>query len=289
MEEKELISKLTTLKNIKPRNEWVVLAKSQILNTPQVKAKEYVFENKVTQRGTFANIFKTTFFSRYTYALAVLLIAIIGIYGLSGVVLHKQEIDRPVDPVVLSELRSNVESFKEKSKNLSDMARFKGENVPLAEKEVKEVTEVAKEITNTIRKEPKLAKEIALEINNNKTLLNVQGASEELKEASNDLYKALDSALIPDLEKLPLTDSQRGSLNVAKGLYERGDYSGAMENILLLNISIEENKVKDSQDNKKEEVKEEHQEQPQEEIIDQDQENNKKIPTIELKYRRVIT
>ena len=253
MEEKELISKIQTLKQIKPKKEWVVLAKSQIVDAPSLKAKEYVFENKAGLKGTFTGLFNSSFQRDIAYSLAIFLFAVIGTFGLSGVIFNQNIQEEPINPVILSELRNNVENFKIKSQNLSDIARYQAKDVPVAVEEVRVAT---KELTETIKKEPKLAKEVALEINNNKTYLNIEGA-DGLKETSNDLYKTIDEQMIKDLEKATLTESQEESLKIIKDLYQKADYSNALESVLLLDIAMEQSKnTKDGDDKSQHKVKE---------------------------------
>ena len=57
---------------------------------------------------------------------------------------------------------------------------------------IKEIKEASRELTDAIKKDPQFAKDVALDINNNKTYLDVPG-SDDLKETSYALYKEIDN------------------------------------------------------------------------------------------------
>ncbi len=223
MENQQLIAKLKELKNISPRKEWVVLSKIQILGA------------SASYTSMPAAIFGRVFQRKYAFAFAALAILMAGSLGLaqlpgnSGI---------PVaSPAALVEAQNNVAEFKIKSKELASVA--KGDPKSLAEAE-DSVKASAKQLTKIIQKEPGVAKEVALEINNNKTYLDVKGSA-ELKATSNDLYKTVAGQMIEDLEKASLTESQREALDIAKGLYAKEKYTDALESILLLSMAIKNN------------------------------------------------
>lgn len=229
MTEQELISKLQSLKQIKPRENWVIFAKSQILNSsdtshPAVKA-DYI--------SALNNMFKMAFSKKLAYSVAIFLFIIA--VGMFMFVL-------PKDPDVnigknstasLVAIKDNVEEFKVKSKTLSDLVGHDSQGVILA---IQEVKDVAQKLTEEIQKDPQLAKVVALEVNNNKTYLDIQG-EEDLKQASNILYKTIDEQMIRDLDNATLTESQQESLQRAKALFNAGRYADTLEDILLINAA----------------------------------------------------
>ncbi len=243
MEEKELIIKIKALGQIKPREDWVVLVKSQILR-PSLGAKNNVFENnvnKLTYKDVLSNILRVFFQRKFAYALAVFLLAIVGFFGLSGVIFNKKgsnKVSVNNTPVISLEIKSNLEDFKEKSKNLAEMSKHNSlETLSVV---IKEVKSVAVELANAIKKDPQLARAVALDINNNKTYLDIQGA-DDLKETSDTLYKTIDEQMIRDLENTTLTEGQQKTLEVIKNLYEEEKYASALESILLLNVAMQNN------------------------------------------------
>ena len=174
---------------------------------------------------------------KVAYAFASFLFVAVGLFGVMKYGFPEKSIN--VQMSVQSQenlvaIKSNVEEFKAKSKSLSQIAQSNPQDFTLA---VKEVKEAAKGLTDAIKNDPALAKEVALEINNNKTYLDIQGG-EDLKATSDELYKEIDSQMIEDLENTTLTESQQEALNIAKDLYEKGKYANALESILLLDMAM---------------------------------------------------
>ncbi len=231
--EKELISKLQELRQVKPNQNWVVFTKRQILGIEApVKAPDEAI--KPSYADIISSVFSLVFQRKLAYALAVLLFVFAGTLGFLKLMPQNNVDVAEKSPAALVAIKSDVEQFKIKSKNLAEATKYNPESVPLAIEEVKEITV---ELIVAIKKDPQLAKEIALEVNNNKTYLDIEGGS-DLKEASDVLYKIIDEQMIKDLENTTLTESQQEALKIAKDLYDKGEYTSALENILLLNAAI---------------------------------------------------
>ena len=251
MTEKELISKLQELKQIKPRNTWVILAKSEIF-------RDNIFEPNITNNPNYkdilVNIFKASFQRKFVYALATFLFVVSLVFGFikytlpnnpNAEVANNAEVAKQF-PADLVAIKSNVEEFKIKSKNLSQIDKFNSEDISLA---VKEVKNAAKELTNAIQKNPQLVKAIALEVNNNKTYLNIPGEEGELQGTLDVLYKTTVEQLIKDFDNVTLTESQQESLYRIKSLLNKTldnqeqdsyDFADGLEDLLLLNVAVEE-------------------------------------------------
>ena len=236
MTDKELISRIQSLKQIKPRENWVLFTKSKILNN-NFEAEKSVGANNVNFIG---NMFKTVFLSKFTYSLAVLLfvISVGSFFAINGILNNGSnvKVSKSSTASILA-IKDSVEDFKIKSKSLSDTVKYSPESTSLV---VKEVKEAARELTVAIKNDPDLAKEVALDINNNKTYLEFSEAN-DLKEVSNNLYKTIVDQMIKDIEDTTLTESQEESLNIVKNSYKENDYTSALEDILLLNIAIDQN------------------------------------------------
>ncbi|MSU54413.1 MAG: hypothetical protein EXS48_01045 [Candidatus Staskawiczbacteria bacterium] len=223
MEDQQLIAQLKELKNISPRKEWVILAKNEILN------------GQASFAGFWTKIPAMMFQKKYAYAFAALAILLVGsitvmqLPGNSGV--------KVASPAALVLAKNNVAEFKVKSKELSMVSKSDAKGFSLA---VNDVNAVAKQLTQAIQSDPGVAREVALEINNNKTYLDVE-SSAELKATSNDLYKIVVEQIVSDLGKTSLTESQQEALNIAKGLYAKEKYTDALESILLLSMAIKNN------------------------------------------------
>lgn len=234
MTEQELISKLQGLKQIKPNTQWVSLAKTEIF-------KNNFASYSNPQKAVFTNIFSAIFQRKMAYSLAVLLFVFVGISGVwqyTSLVGDNNQESKPTQesPIALAEVKNSVESFKVKSQNLADMVTNK-EDASLILSEVKNT---AKELTMAIKKDPQLAKKVALDINNNKTLLDISGAN-SVSEVSN-MYETIVVSLMKDLEERSLTADQSTELERIKTyINDRQDYITALRDILMIS-QVSENK-----------------------------------------------
>lgn len=231
--EQELISKLQLLKEVKPRENWVAFVKTQVLSGSP--AEQNI--SKPSFAEVFGNIFKAAFERKLAYSAAVLLLVItagafIFMKGIlpGGTVLNLGQ----NSTASLAAAKSNVEELKTKSRILSDLVSHNPKDVSSAAKEVKDA---AQKLTEEIQKNPHLAKAVALEVNNNKTYLEIAGGN-DLKETSDVLYKTIVEQMIKDLENTTLAEGQQESLGIVKNLYEEKEYASALESILLLDIAI---------------------------------------------------
>ncbi len=235
MTDKELISKLQELRQIKPRKNWVVLTKNQILGGAVFENKK-VF-NAPTHREVLSNVLSLFFQRKLAYVLATFLFLAVGVFGFMKYVVPSDsnvnvKVAQQSSPADIIAIKSNVKDFKEKSKNFSQVAKFNPRDISSA---VKEVKDAAQELTDAIKKDPQLAKEVALDINNNKTYLDVNGDS-DLKDTLNDLYKTTVDTEFKDLEKTTLTPEQQSRAQEIKNSYDKGEYPPvvALQNILIL-------------------------------------------------------
>lgn len=228
MTEKELIAKLQELKQIKPNRTWVTLTKNEILSAPQYAQR--VLPAKTT---AWTNLFGFLFQKKLAYALAALAILVIGSVGVMQ--LPGNPGVPAISPATLVEVKNSVEAFKVKSKELSMVNQKDPQEFSVA---VNSIKIAAKQLTEAIQKNPGVAKEVALEINNNKTYLNVEGSA-ELKATSDVLYKTIVEQMIKDLGKTSLTESQKEALDIAEDLYKKERYTDALESILLLSMAMQ--------------------------------------------------
>lgn len=222
MQDQQLIAQLKELKKISPRKEWVVLSKNEILGS------------QASFTGFWENISSMIFSKKYAYAFAALAVLMVGSVAMMQ---FPGNSSIPIaSPAALVEAQNNVETFKVKSKELAMVAQNDPKSFSTA---VDDVKMAAKQLTETIQKEPALAKEVALEVNNNKTYLAVAGT--QVKETSDTLYRTIVEQMVSDLQKTSLTKSQEESLGIARDLYKKERYADALESILLLSMAIKSN------------------------------------------------
>lgn len=242
MTEKQLIAKLQTLKEIKPRKDWVLLVKNEMFNLPAQAGNEVAVKPpKASFTGLFLNRFKFAHQSKMAYSFAALLFIFVGALGfaqhtLPGDALFSvKKITEQSQAALTGEtnVKSTFETLKKRSKDLAIVKTQKDGNVSSA---TKEVNDAAKSLTEAIQKDPALAKEVAMEITTDQTLLAVFNES-DLKETSDILYQALDDQMIEDLQKRKktLTLEEQEKIEEILALYDEKKYSQAFEMILLMN------------------------------------------------------
>ncbi len=225
----QLISKLKELKSISPRKEWVTLAKTQMFQAPT---------SPVLPQATFMGAVRTRFngsplFSRgLVYSFAALLIVVVGVYGMTKLPLSLH--GGAKNPAALlaaqTSLENNVKLLETKSQDLAEASKSKTTDLSAP---VKAVKEVAKNITDSIKKDPELASKVALDINNNKTYLDVAGGNNSAE--VSDMYKTIVVQMIKDLDGTTLTKDQEAELaRIKTSLAKDPDYPTALRDILLI-------------------------------------------------------
>ncbi len=230
MTDKELISKLQLLKQITPSKEWAFSVKMQVLE--QATAKQPVIATPTFQErlGGFVTALNQ---GKLAYSFAAFLLIAVGLMGaMQGSILPLA--DKSV--AVLSPdfvVKSRVETLKAKSQNLASAVMSKEQETILVA--VKEVKSATKELAVSIAQNPDTAKEVAQDIKENKTYLDIVGNNEELKETSDELYKTIDEQMILDLEKASLGEEQKVMLQEVKELFKKEKYAEALEKIFLIN------------------------------------------------------
>jgi len=219
MNQKELINSIKQLKEIKPRKEWAVLLKSQILAEKQ---SEVIVVKNPAKSVSFLDIISSVFLQRkLAYAFAVILFLIVGVFGLTKLLPAGEPNKQTASLTNQTELKQNVADLNTK------------------------VTELAKNLNTNSLKDPNTAKQIADDVQKikqlqAKTLADVSGASDEksLNDAvvlANSTLASLVMGEINDLNNTSLTDDQKTILSQAEDLYNQGKYTDALEKILLIN------------------------------------------------------
>ena len=236
MTSKQLISKLQELKQIKPKKEWVFSVKMDILGSDVIERKAIV---QPAYKWNLLNILELIYKRKFAYAFAVFLFVFVGMFGFAQYTLpgdmlfsvKKMTEQSQASLIGENNIKNGFENLKKRSQDLAQAVKDKKDgNIPSAIKEVKDATS---SLANTITKDPKLSREIAIEVKKNATLLNSIG-DEDLNKTSDILYKIIDRQMIDDLEKIILTESQQEILKEINDLYDQGKYSDALEKILLI-------------------------------------------------------
>lgn len=240
--QKQLVERLGMLKEIKPRREWAVLLKSQILAESQVEAR--IPAQKISFSDIISNFkfqISNSFSKKLAYATATLVFMIIGVLGFAqhtmpGDLLFPIKKISEQSQAALSGQTILKQEATVLSNRINDLAQVakegRKENLPSAISEINaNVSELAKNLKENSA-DAETLKEIALSL---KTLATVPGTDFSENAEVIDLYKSVVEGQIADLEKSTLTEEQEESLKEAKDLYGQEKYTDALEIMLLIN------------------------------------------------------
>jgi TolA-binding protein len=236
MEDKELISKIKELKKIEPGKDWVISAKVRILG--EVPSNGFSWNSRLVHQ--------------FIFGYNKIIFAAVALFGIVAGSFTFAQNSLPGDPFYA--LKKFTESCK--------MAFVSDENLPmmkleLANQKLQELNEVAQ--SNQSRKLASAIQEAQASISNaaremiNVSEPDVQEIVSETKKVEESKEKIeslgiefgdntdLDSALvqliqrqIDDLQVSTLTEEQKEIFNQAVEDFKAGDYSDALEKILLL-------------------------------------------------------
>jgi len=219
MTEQELIQKLQSLKQIKPRENWVLFTKNQILNN---NIQEEII-NKANYAKVFNNVLDVIFSRKlsFAYSFLALLLVLVGTYSFLGIYpLQKIKMDAE------TELKNNFKIMAEKSQNLAAAIENEPQKVEQAIEEtktaVKNATESVKNATESVKEDPSLMEAVALETIRNRTYLNVAGR-EDLKETNEEFYNMTLKALFEYYGEKTITEDQEKELESIKNSHEKGE------------------------------------------------------------------
>lgn len=238
MFENDIIEKIKTLKQIKPRGEWVVLTKTKILE----------------EEPKGGELFSAIFGWKPLLAGALSLAILIGVFvasqnSLPGDSLYpvKKISERGRVLLVSKEEKPkmNLELANKRLRELTKIAEKDGEKVPKklasAVNEFQaSVAEAAKNLTEievSTSSDPVTIKKIVEEtkkLEENKAKVEALGVEVGAIEALNEAMAQLVAREIEELERRVLTGAQEQTLAEIKQDYDAKDFSQALEKILLL-------------------------------------------------------
>lgn len=228
MAEADLVKKIQELKQIKPRKDWVVLTKSQILGSPLKQDR----------------VLLISFFPRYRLVFVPVLTVfiLIGLFVLSqnslpGDFLYSlKKITEKSQVVFVSENEKPKLNFELANKRLEELTKIAETNqviklVPAIEEVKASMKEVAKSLPK------KMEKEIVFQtkkLEEQKQKIESLGVVIEKNEEFDNTLAQLVENEIKDLENRTLNEKQQTLLFSAKEDFEAGNYSQALEKILIL-------------------------------------------------------
>lgn len=239
--QKQLIESLSQLKEIKPRNAWAVLLKSQILSEKQ--AEVITVGQPAKTVGIIDILLSTLFQKKMAYAFAVVLFMIVGVFGFARYTMPG-DLLFPVKKIAeqsqaaltrQSEVKQKIATLSNRINDLAQVAKDgRKDNIPSA---ISEINTNASQLVKNLRNNPAQSSQTIKDIANSlKTLADVQGTDLTGNQDVKDLYKTVVQSQIDDLNNTTLTNNQKDNLIQAEDLYFQGKYTEALEKILLINI-----------------------------------------------------
>jgi len=242
--EKDLIAKISRLKEIEPRNSWVLFAKTNIQNEANKGVGQKL--SLIQEIGHLVSYAR--YLERPAYIFAVLAFVVLG-----GIGYKVSQNSLPGD--ALYSVRSIIEkattrndssaTFKIAERRLADLRRVvEGnmvKNLASATEEFNlSVAEVSRGLLALVENEPKKALQVSRELvqlqKGKAQIEQILGATigeEETSELTNAL-KVLVEAELNDLQKRTLIDEQEELLKQAFDAYQEEDYQKALENIWMI-------------------------------------------------------
>ncbi len=236
--QKQVIEAIKELKSIKPRQEWAILLKSQILSPepePQ-KARELP-----AQKISFWQIMQTVLFQKkLAYAFAAFIFVITGMFGFAQYTVPG-DLLFPVKKLAEQQFQSPLVIAVNRSNDVLQVAKEKKDVYPAISELKASLADAAKNLAQSIAQAGKDSiRQIAADvkkIEDNKKQLQTLGIDIDSTQETKDLDNALAplvQAEIVDLEKAILADEQKAQLALAEELYGQQKYSEALEIILTI-------------------------------------------------------
>jgi hypothetical protein len=243
--QKQLIESLKQLKEIKPRKEWAVSLRSQILAEKQVASTfvELKVPTKQEQSIGIKDIFSAVFFQRkLAYSFAALAFIIVGLVGFAqytvpgDLLFSVKKMSEQSEAALIGQtgLRQNVVALNSRINELVQVAKDgRKANIPSAIDEINaNVSTLTKTLKDNTSNDPATIKEIAASL---KVLASVPGTDLSENSDVKDLYQTVVGSQIADLQKTTLTEEQKTTLSEVEDLYKQEKYADALEKILLIN------------------------------------------------------
>lgn len=239
--QKQLIESLKQLKEIKPRAEWAVLLRSQVLAEKKLipvpaRHKEHSAEKSVGIMDIFSSLFLQR---KLAYSFAVILFFIVVAFGFSvytvpgDMLFPAKKIAEQSTAALTGQtgIKQDIATLNSRINDLDQVAKAgKTDNIPSAISEVNaNVSELVKSLKNNPAQDSQTLKEITSSF---KTLADVPGTDLTSNPDVNYVYQTLAQNQIADLQKTTLTDDQKNTLAQAQDLYNQGNYEKAFELLL---------------------------------------------------------
>jgi hypothetical protein len=251
--QKKLIVQIKDLKEIKPRAEWVILAKSQVFN---VNLAKEVISNPVKMPSRISNILgfikAVKFQKKLAYSFATLAFVMVGVVGFAQQTvpgdflfsIRKFTENSQASLTGQTGLKQEIATFNSRINDLAQASKQgKKNNIPSA---INEVSTKASALTKTLKEssgdDSNAIKEITESL---QVLAYLPGTDLTENSEVKELSQTLLEKQIADLEKSILTEEQEKVLAEVKELYEQEKYVKALEKISFIKKNPEKEQTKE--------------------------------------------
>lgn len=240
----KLIENIQTLKGIKPRQDWVVSVKNQIL------------EREITpvQEGFLTGWRWPHLVLQYRMAVATLVVVglLMGTFGFAQKAMPGDflyALKKAAEKTKLSfvpEKERPMIHLEYANENLQNIVKIvenkrKEKLTPIIEEYQNSVNEAARSLSQTKQPDVRKIVEKTKELEESKQKIESLGVIVGETEEWNNALAQMTEQQIKDLESATLSEEQKEQLEEAKTDYESGDYSQSLEKILnLSNTNLQE-------------------------------------------------
>ena len=241
MKEEEIIAKLTLLKKIKPREDWVVLSRNKIMGVESepIRLKD---QRRILDIVRFFRYIR--YIGKPAFAIPLLAVFVVG-----GIVLEQTSSSVPGD--ILYPVRTSLERTQQLNNielaqlRLADLREVveanRVKNLPSTIREVEmSVEKVSQSLAELVEKDPKKALQVGREIVQLQKakleieqILGTKIGEDQEEELTNSARKVVEYELAY-LETRSLTEEQEELFESAKTLAEQENYAEALEIIWTL-------------------------------------------------------
>jgi predicted RND superfamily exporter protein len=248
MTEKQLIAKLKQLKEIKPSENWVCFVKDQIL-----KEENPIYKKEAEFNFSFISFIKElqkgerfVFQHKPAFAFLTVLLILIGVFGFAqssvpgDSLFTLKKIAEQSQSIFVSEENQPKRDFELANKRLDDLTKIAQENsvdnlAPAINEYQESVSKAAESLAKEEKHDIKEISAVIKELEKKEEAIKSLGVEIGDKEKLNNVLADIVATEISDLDKKTLTEEQKELLIKIKQNYEQGNYSQALEEILLFN------------------------------------------------------
>ncbi len=238
MTEKQLISQLKKLRDIQPKKDWVVFSKRKIFEEPKEKGGIISILSTIIKEVQMGE--KFVFQHKLAFASVLIIVVFFGLFGFAqnsvpgDSLFALKKMTEQGQAVFISDNYKSIHNFEIAGKRLDDLTKIAQEN------DVKNLGPAITEYNETISKAAQTLsqagnmQEIASEIKKLEEKENlIRSLGIEISE-NEDLDNAIAEIVKRELAYLKQSVEEESTLADIEKDIEQGDYSSALEKVLLI-------------------------------------------------------